>query len=379
MLISLIDAFVPPALRSDTDQLLRARILAAALLTLVIQETLVFALLLLEFPTNAILYGGSLTLLEVAGSAALLLHLRRTGAYRFCSVAATLLTLALVASGIYVSGGLPESPVTQLLVIPLLMAFFFGGLRWGGYAAVVTLGVAVLLQLLYNTDIRFPQTIGEGAQMHTTRLLISAISFVFITGMAVAYEYVAIRLRRERDHEQERYKRLARIDPLTGLANRRNFDATLDERARSCGDAEGFVLGYLDLDGFKPINDRYGHAVGDEVLRIVSDRLRSALRSAEFVGRYGGDEFMLILEAQSNAAHFEQVAQRVLSAIEQPISTSKGIVTVGGSIGFAHFPQHGAEVDHLVQAADVAMYAAKRQRLGWCIYNPELRSSVYSS
>lgn len=379
MFTALIDLFVPRSLRGDADQLLRGRILVAVLLTLVVQETLVLVVLLTRFPVNAIVYGGTLTVLEILGPAALLLYLRNNGSYQLASIVATLLTLTLISAGIFVSGGLPDSPVTQLLIVPLLMAFFFGGIRWGAYAVGTTLATALLLQLLYRFDIRFPQTVADD-QMHTTRLLISAINFVFVFGIAIAYEYTAMGLRRERDREQERYKRLAKIDPLTGLANRRNFDAALNERAQSCrASAESFVLGYLDLDGFKPINDHYGHAIGDEVLRIVSDRLRAALRSSEFVGRYGGDEFMLILETQGSAAHFEQVAQRLLSAIEQPISTSKGLVRVGCSIGFAHFPEHGEEIDHLVQAADVAMYAAKRERAGWCIYRPELRSSVYSS
>ena len=123
---------------------------------------------------------------------------------------------------------------------------------------------------------------------------------------------------------------------------------------------------------FKPINDHFGHAVGDEVLRIVSDRLRAALRNCEFVGRYGGDEFMLILE-HSESSNLDIVAQRLLGAVGEPISTSKGLVQVGASIGFALFTRDGEDIDALKQAADAAMYEAKRARTGWCVYRPDLK------
>jgi diguanylate cyclase (GGDEF)-like protein len=253
------------------------------------------------------------------------------------------------------------------------MAYFFGGIRWGSYTAILTFCIGVIFIILDSRGIEFLQTIDSVAQMHKSRLLITLINFTFISGMALAYEYAAIGLRRERDQEHEKYMRQAKTDPLTGLANRRNFDAILAERIQSYSaahPARKFILGYVDLDGFKPINDDYGHAVGDEVLCIVSDRLRAALRDSEFVGRYGGDEFMLILDSQSSASSLEPVAQRLLSAIAQPISTSKGLVTVSGSIGLAQFPIDGCDLDTLKQAADTAMYAAKRSHSGWYVCAP---------
>jgi diguanylate cyclase (GGDEF)-like protein len=186
--------------------------------------------------------------------------------------------------------------------------------------------------------------------------------------MAFIYEYTAAVLKRERDLEHEKFIQLAKTDPLTGLSNRRNFDAMLVERMNVYGpqnQLQRFALGYLDLDGFKPINDRYGHAIGDEVLRVVSDRLRNTLRGSDFVGRHGGDEFMLMIDLPGSQDFLETMAERLLNAIAQPIPTNAGIVGVTGSLGFAIFPLDASEIEELKKSADSAMYAAKRQRGSW--------------
>jgi diguanylate cyclase (GGDEF)-like protein len=382
MLAALLNFFVHPSLASNVDRLLRVRILIAVLLTLVVQESAVLMVIIAKFP---FIYGGSLTVISALSSAVLLLILRNTGSYLFCSIAATLITLALIVTGICFSGGFFDSPATQLIVAPLLMAYFFGGIRWGSYTAALSFITGLALVIFNMRGALFLQTIDSIELMHSSRLLISLINFTFISGMALAYEYAAVGLRRERDYEHEKYIRMAKTDPLTGLANRRNFDAMLAARMQNydaANPAHHFALGYIDLDGFKPINDDYGHAVGDEVLCIVSDRLRGSLRDSEFVGRYGGDEFMLILEAPTSNGNVETnhieprhaaanslaiVAQRLLAAIAQPISTSKGMVTVSGSIGLAQFPIDSSDIDTLKQAADAAMYEAKRSRSGWYI------------
>ena len=368
MLAALINFFVHPKLGGDADRLLRVRILIAVLMTLVVQESLVLIVLLSQFPPAAVLFGGSLTLASILTSAGLLILLRRFGSYSFCGVAAMLITLLLISTGICISGGFWESPATQLIVAPLLMAYFFGGIRWGSYTTALSFTIGLAIIVLQSIGLEFMQVIHSATEVKNARLLISSINFTFISGMAFAYEYAAVGLRRERDCERENYIRLAKTDPLTGLANRRNFDALLLDRIQSyaaSSPTQPFVLGYIDLDGFKPINDDYGHGVGDQVLRIVSDRLRATLRDSEFVGRYGGDEFMLILDSPSGAANLEIVAQRLLSTIAQPINTSKGLVSVRGSLGFALFPAHGATIDTLKQTADAAMYEAKRTHSGW--------------
>jgi diguanylate cyclase (GGDEF)-like protein len=153
----------------------------------------------------------------------------------------------------------------------------------------------------------------------------------------------------------------AATDALTGLPNRRMIDDDLTRRLadRQRRGTETSVL-FLDLDGFKPVNDRHGHAVGDEVLVAVADRLRSLVRSDESVGRLGGDEFLVALTG--GAADAEVAADRIHGAFATPIETSAGPCRVGVSIGTATAAEHVATAADLLLRADAAMYLAKQAR-----------------
>jgi diguanylate cyclase (GGDEF)-like protein len=193
------------------------------------------------------------------------------------------------------------------------------------------------------------------------------------------YERTTATLQSERDAEHQRYMRLAKIDPLTGLENRRNFDAEVNRRIDTSIIQQRpprFTLCFIDLDGFKAVNDRHGHNIGDEVLRVVSDRLRAASRAVDVVGRHGGDEFMLMLDALSDRPTLDAMARRLIDSLEQPISTSIGVVNISASIGFAQFPDDAANLDALKKAADLAMYEAKRNRTGWVFFRPGLAAGA---
>ncbi len=171
----------------------------------------------------------------------------------------------------------------------------------------------------------------------------------------------ALRYATERKRAELELRQLANYDELTGLANRRSFQRELTRAlARTRRDGmQGAVL-FCDLNGFKPINDRYGHAAGDQVLRLVGQRLSVATRESDFVARLGGDEFALLAEKVSTHADAEVVAGRIASALEPPMFVQGQCVNVGSSIGVALFPENGTTVEELLAAADSAMYAAKR-------------------
>ena len=114
----------------------------------------------------------------------------------------------------------------------------------------------------------------------------------------------------------------------------------------------------LDLDDFKPINDRYGHAAGDEVLRAVSQRMVDCVRGGDLVARLGGDEFAIILQEPSSAGT-EAVAQRIVAAIGEPVPVDGRPLTVGVSVGVARCAPAGDDLDGLLGRADAAMYEAK--------------------
>lgn len=126
---------------------------------------------------------------------------------------------------------------------------------------------------------------------------------------------------------------------------------------------------YLDLDEFKPVNDRHGHATGDLLLRQVAQRLQAAVRSEDTVSRFGGDEFGIVLAEVAQPQDCEQVAAKVLAALAQPFELEGGVTArISASVGAALFPDHGHDMTTLVAHADTAMYAAKnagRNRFSW--------------
>ncbi|TNM69359.1 GGDEF domain-containing protein [Streptomyces sp. NP160] len=148
-------------------------------------------------------------------------------------------------------------------------------------------------------------------------------------------------------------RRLAHTDPLTGLLDRRAF-TTSAERLRAGGEA-GVLVAFLDLDGFKPVNDRLGHAAGDALLQRIAAYLVSDVRSGDLVGRIGGDEFALLLRGTS-ATDEDAVVQRLRTAVAE---ASPPDVPVGASVGLARLDDH-PDVEAALRAADTAMYSAKR-------------------
>ena len=152
---------------------------------------------------------------------------------------------------------------------------------------------------------------------------------------------------------------LAHHDPLTGLPNRLLFDDRLQyaiEQARR--NEQRCLLLFLDLDGFKVINDTLGHAFGDELLRRVAERLKAVLRASDTIARLGGDEFV-ILAGSANSDYAAQLAQKILDQLRVPIPVLGEILAITGSVGIAVFPDNGADSQQLLRAADMAMYTAK--------------------
>lgn len=155
---------------------------------------------------------------------------------------------------------------------------------------------------------------------------------------------------------------LATHDVLTGLPNRAAFNQHLEaglERARRSG--KQMALLFIDLDGFKQVNDTLGHAVGDEVLKETAARLRGVLRRADVVARLAGDEFVVILEALDSEEALASVVRKVLQALNKPYFENPDSPQPGASIGVAMYPRHGEDAESLLKHADSAMYRAKAQ------------------
>jgi diguanylate cyclase (GGDEF)-like protein len=154
----------------------------------------------------------------------------------------------------------------------------------------------------------------------------------------------------------------ALTDPLTGLRNRRAFDRAF---ARTCEADAPFALLALDLDYFKQVNDTHGHAAGDLVLRVAAQRMLSVVRTEDIIARVGGDEFVLLLQGMENATTLNLVAERLISAIEEPVSDGVQCYRISASIGAVLRPARApAEAEELLAVTDHALYAAKEAGRG---------------
>ncbi|VXB34814.1 conserved hypothetical protein [Pseudomonas sp. 8O] len=186
-----------------------------------------------------------------------------------------------------------------------------------------------------------------------------------------------IDLRRDLSERAELLERLtfeSQHDSLTQVPNRRAFNEMLDQALALARRGERQVaLLYLDLDGFKPINDQYGHAGGDAILKAVVARWQGLMREGEVLARLGGDEFAVI--AAGDAGAVERLAQRLIEALDVPLLEQFPDVRVGVSVGLARYAEHGEDRRRLIAAADAAMYLAKeagKHRFAW----PESRQPV---
>lgn len=157
---------------------------------------------------------------------------------------------------------------------------------------------------------------------------------------------------------QRQMRDLAHTDPLTGLANRREFDMRLDEEIAKADETSRFAIALLDLNGFKPVNDQHGHAIGDGVLCELAERLRRACGNHAVVARQGGDEFAILVPAGSPLLE-TALADHVLAALAAPYRIGGRSISVGAGIGTATWPEHGDSARGLLEVADRALYAAK--------------------
>ncbi|MEY4907093.1 MAG: hypothetical protein RL260_811 [Pseudomonadota bacterium] len=169
----------------------------------------------------------------------------------------------------------------------------------------------------------------------------------------------------ERMRAEEQVRTLAFQDPLTGLCNRaRFFDLLGSARSRVHGSGDQLALLFLDLDGFKEINDRHGHDAGDQLLRQVAERLRHTVPPHDPLCRFGGDEFLVLIQTHQGEDALAALAEQILVAIAQPFDVEGRRLSVGVSIGIAVYPRDAMSTLELVRAADTAMYQAKQQGKG---------------
>jgi len=177
-----------------------------------------------------------------------------------------------------------------------------------------------------------------------------------------------------------RLEELIVTDPLTGLLNRRGFHLAVESvLARAQRKGEGFSVIYLDLDGFKRVNDSMGHAAGDELLRYVGRQLQSGLRRYDMLARIGGDEFTILLDGVGNSGDAGRVVEKLLHLVSQSHTIGGENFSINASAGIACYPQAGQDAENLLLSADMAMYEAKQSGgKRYHFHSPQMTERVHA-
>lgn len=250
------------------------------------------------------------------------------------------------------------------------------GLHTLTYAAPrSSLAVSLMLLFAYALIAVFAQGYDSGSQGIT--LVANLFVGVSVTAIGIVAQNLRERYSREnyllrhslqhdvkiKDEEKRRASYLAEHDPLTGLANRLRFERDASAMIDSAGRAGTWVaVMFIDLDGFKPVNDTHGHAVGDRILRVIAERLLALLRSEDLCARIGGDEFVVAMAtAAGDCRAISSAARRVADAISLPVDLRGSQLQLSASIGVALFPADGTNLQRILSAADERMYHVKKR------------------
>lgn len=270
----------------------------------------------------------------------------------YCVGTVGLITLGMLGAGLWwlvVSSlllGVLHSP--RLGLLATTGSFIFVGCVAYGY-----IGGYLQLQVDANEYLVNPSS-------WITLIIATTIMPYFVFQGIATLQVETTQLLKQVEIQRDEITHLATHDQLTDLLMPQALQDRLDHAlARSQRTGKRLAVMFLDLDHFKAVNDRYGHAAGDQVLKILAERFRMALREADTKARIGGDEFIFLLEQPGNLDEIAVVAQRVIDAAAEPVPFGDLSLEVGASIGISLYPEHGRDADSLRRAADSAMYKVK--------------------
>ncbi|MEJ7933294.1 GGDEF domain-containing protein [Sphingobium sp. AN558] len=266
---------------------------------------------------------------------------------------------AILLAGLNVRALTVHQPLIHLTTISLVFTFGAGIVSRNAsrprlcvvslLLAVVPTAAALLLHAFSPYD----------ELLHAQFFALEAILLLAVTGMSFAsvrhlYDASVDHLTTKHD-----LAKLARFDALTGLPNRLLLREAFQANLKLGASPDHLAVHYLDLDGFKAINDRYGHPAGDQMLVEVARRLKSAVRSTDTACRLGGDEFLLLQSHVQHAHHADLLARRVIKQLGEPYLIDGIEMRISASAGIAIAPDHGSDLERLIRCADAALYRSK--------------------
>ena len=229
-------------------------------------------------------------------------------------------------------------------------------------STVLLLQIQLLLEQLaadvYENRNRINESVSFSVKRAGISIALMAVFLIVVLGFGYRITSRALTLNQQL---AERLQHEATHDALTHLPNRRYFmDWIQRSVAMAVRNDFSIALLFIDLDGFKHVNDRHGHDAGDEVLRIAARRFQALMRESDLLVRLGGDEFAVLVSQAPANGELSSLAERIIAALEEPILAGVALARVGASIGIAVYPRHAGNANDLISAADQAMYRAKQ-------------------
>lgn len=360
-----VDALVPEKYQDHGREAMRCRVLITVLVGLITAEVILYLVIdsILAFGFEGRnLSHGMISFVLTASIASLFLFWLTKNRELVANVFGVCLwaTLGYVA---WHTGGTASIALPLFLLLPVFIGVTSGkgwGILWTALVIMTWVGALMATSRGFEFPlITLPKNHVEG------QVICLAITCILISIAVFQYESTTSSLWEELEEDKQVLEHIARHDQLSGLPNRRFFAEQLEQKINRANRYKlDFALLFFDLNGFKAINDNYGHAVGDELLKQLATRLDNRFRATDFVARWGGDEFAIIVENVSSTGELARVKADLARLTKQPIVINNTSFIIESSLGIAIYPQDGVDSAQLVRAADHAMYDAKQAHEG---------------